>query len=90
MGCRKGQCRKVQPRLRFPCSGPHDGRPRGHGRRRQLPTPNYQLPTTTKLQRPTPNNSQTTTWTEHDPVIKESDELVRIVATVIRKAEGGS
>ena len=27
---------------------------------------------------------------EHDPVIKESDELVRIVATVIRKAEGGS
>jgi four helix bundle protein len=27
---------------------------------------------------------------EHDPVIKESDELVRILATVIRKAEGGS
>ena len=27
---------------------------------------------------------------EHDPVIKESDELVRIVATVIRKADGGS
>ena len=27
---------------------------------------------------------------EHDPVIKESDELVRIVATVIRKAENGS
>ena len=27
---------------------------------------------------------------QHDPVIKESDELVRIVATVIRKAEGGS
>ena len=27
---------------------------------------------------------------EHDPVIEESDELVRIVATVIRKAEGGS
>jgi len=27
---------------------------------------------------------------EHDPVIKESDELVRIVATVIRKAEGAS
>ena len=26
---------------------------------------------------------------EHDPVIEESDELVRIVATVIRKAEGG-
>jgi len=25
---------------------------------------------------------------EHDPLIKESDELVRIVATVIRKAEG--
>jgi four helix bundle protein len=25
---------------------------------------------------------------EHDPVIKESDELVRIVATVIRNAEG--
>ena len=27
---------------------------------------------------------------EHDPVIKESDELVRIVATVIRKAKGDS
>ena len=27
---------------------------------------------------------------DHDPVIKESDELVRIVATVIRKSEGGS
>ena len=27
---------------------------------------------------------------EHDPVIKESDELVRIVATVIGKADGGS
>ena len=26
---------------------------------------------------------------EHDPVISESDELVRIVATVIRKSEGG-
>ena len=26
---------------------------------------------------------------EHDPLIKESDELVRIVATVIRKAESG-
>jgi four helix bundle protein len=26
---------------------------------------------------------------EHDPVIKESDELVRIVATVIRKSDGG-
>jgi len=25
---------------------------------------------------------------EHDPVIKESDELVRIVATVIRKSDG--
>jgi four helix bundle protein len=25
---------------------------------------------------------------EHDPVINESDELVRIVATVIRKSEG--
>jgi four helix bundle protein len=25
---------------------------------------------------------------EHDPVINESDELVRILATVIRKAEG--
>jgi hypothetical protein len=25
---------------------------------------------------------------DHDPVIKESDELVRIVATVIRKSEG--
>ena len=25
---------------------------------------------------------------EHDPVIKESDELVRIVATVILKAKG--
>ena len=27
---------------------------------------------------------------EHDPVIQESDELVRIVATVIRKADGGN
>jgi len=27
---------------------------------------------------------------EHDPVINESDELVRILATVIRKADGGS
>jgi four helix bundle protein len=27
---------------------------------------------------------------EHDPVIQESDELVRIVATVIRKAKGDS
>jgi four helix bundle protein len=27
---------------------------------------------------------------EHDPVIDESDELVRIVATVIRKSESGS
>ena len=27
---------------------------------------------------------------DHDPVIKESDELVRIVATVIRKSEGSS
>jgi four helix bundle protein len=26
---------------------------------------------------------------EHDPVIDESDELVRIVATVIRNSEGG-
>jgi four helix bundle protein len=25
---------------------------------------------------------------DHDPVIKESDELVRIVATIIRKSEG--
>jgi hypothetical protein len=25
---------------------------------------------------------------EHDPIIKESDELVRIIATVIRKSEG--
>lgn len=28
--------------------------------------------------------------TEHDPLIQESDELVRIVATVIRKADAGS
>jgi hypothetical protein len=27
---------------------------------------------------------------ERDPVIEETDELVRIVATVIRKSEGGS
>jgi four helix bundle protein len=27
---------------------------------------------------------------EHDPVIKESDELVRIVATVIRKADSSN
>jgi four helix bundle protein len=27
---------------------------------------------------------------EHDPVIQESDELVRIVATVIRKADVGN
>jgi hypothetical protein len=26
---------------------------------------------------------------QHDPVIDESDELVRIVATVIRNSEGG-
>lgn len=26
---------------------------------------------------------------DHDPVVDESDELVRIVATVIRKSEGG-
>jgi len=26
---------------------------------------------------------------EHDPVITESDELVRILATVIRKSDGG-
>jgi len=25
---------------------------------------------------------------EHDPVIDESDELIRILATVIRKSEG--
>jgi len=25
---------------------------------------------------------------EHDPVINQSDELVRIVATVIRKSDG--
>jgi four helix bundle protein len=27
---------------------------------------------------------------EHDPVINESDELVRLLATVIRRSEGGS
>src|SRR4030095_5056542 len=39
--------------MRFPCSGPHGGRPRGHGVNSQRPTPNAQTLPTANLPLPT-------------------------------------